>query len=97
MEMTSVFEASHKQTLAVTTLFGLEELLADELDALGAEHIKIGNRVVHCKGDLKFIYKAYTERFEQRITYDFNHLYNNIEQYFNMHKHYKVVSTRKFR
>ncbi|MFT4754360.1 MAG: putative N6-adenine-specific DNA methylase [Salibacteraceae bacterium] len=58
MEMTSIFEASKKQKLAVTTLFGLEELLADELDELGAEHVKIGNRVVHCIGDLKFIYKS---------------------------------------
>ena len=58
MEMTSIFEPARKQSLAVTTLFGLEELLADELDALGADHIKIGNRVVHCKGDLKFIYKS---------------------------------------
>ncbi|MAE42663.1 hypothetical protein CMO93_02740 [Candidatus Woesearchaeota archaeon] len=39
-----------------------------------------------------FVYKAYTERFEQRLTYDVNHLYHTIEQFFNMYKHYKVVS-----
>lgn len=58
MEMTSIFEPARKQKLAITTLFGLEELLADELDALGAKHIEIGNRVVHCEGDLKTIYKS---------------------------------------
>ncbi|MGB0392169.1 MAG: THUMP domain-containing class I SAM-dependent RNA methyltransferase [Salibacteraceae bacterium] len=56
--MTRIFEPARNQTLAVTTLYGLEELLADELDALGASHIEIGNRVVHCKGDLKTIYKS---------------------------------------
>ena len=40
----------------------------------------------------KFIYKVYTERFEQRLTHDMNHLYHTIEQFFNMYKHYKVVS-----
>jgi len=39
-----------------------------------------------------FIYKIYTERFEQRLTYDAHHLYNYIEQTFNMYKHYHVVS-----
>jgi len=39
-----------------------------------------------------FVYRVYTERFEQRLTYDVNHLYHNLEQFFNMYKHYKVVS-----
>ena len=56
--MTSIFEASTKQSLAITTLFGLEELVAEELSQLGAEQIKVGNRVVHCIGDLKTIYKS---------------------------------------
>lgn len=58
MDITSIFDASKKQTLAITTLFGLEELLAKELKELGANNIEIGNRVVHCKGDLKTIYKS---------------------------------------
>jgi putative N6-adenine-specific DNA methylase len=58
MDMKTVFEPARNQTLAITTLYGLEELLADELDSLGASHIEIGNRVVHCKGDLKTIYKS---------------------------------------
>jgi len=39
-----------------------------------------------------FVYKVYTERFEQRLSYDMHHLYHTIEQFFNMYKHYKVVS-----
>ena len=39
-----------------------------------------------------FIHKVYTERFEQRLTYDVNHLYHTLEQFFNMYKHYSIVS-----
>jgi len=39
-----------------------------------------------------FFYKVYTERFEQRLTYDMNHLYHTLEQFFNTYRHYKVVS-----
>ena len=41
---------------------------------------------------LNFVFKAYTERFEQRLTHDMNHLYNSVEQFFNVYKHYKVIS-----
>ena len=41
---------------------------------------------------VNFFYKVYTERFEQRLTYDLNHLYHQVEQFFNMYKQYKVVS-----
>ena len=58
MDIKSVFQPENEQSIAVTTLYGLEELLADELDELGASHIEIGNRVVHCKGNLKTIYKT---------------------------------------
>jgi hypothetical protein len=40
----------------------------------------------------RFVYKVYTERFEQRLTYDINHLYDTIEKFFNVYKYYKVVS-----
>lgn len=40
----------------------------------------------------KFIYKAYTERFEQRLTFDVHQLYNHLEKFFNMYKHYRVVT-----
>lgn len=39
-----------------------------------------------------FFYKVYTERFEQRLSYDVHHLYHTIEQFFNIYRHYKVVS-----
>lgn len=41
----------------------------------------------------KFIYKVYTERFEQRLTYDMVHLYNEVENFFNIYKYYKVIKT----
>ncbi len=40
----------------------------------------------------KFIYRAYTERFENRLTNEMHLLYNEIQQFLNMHKYYKVVS-----
>ena len=39
-----------------------------------------------------FVYKIYTERFEQRLTHDMNDLYHSIERFFNMYKHYKAIS-----
>lgn len=40
----------------------------------------------------KFIYKAYTERFEHRLTHDIHNLYNEIEKFLNTYRYYKVVS-----
>lgn len=40
------------------TMFGLEEVLAEELKMLGAQNIKIMNRAVGFKGDKGFMYKA---------------------------------------
>tara|TARA_B100000214_G_scaffold314991_1_gene248098 strand:+ start:720 stop:1871 length:1152 start_codon:yes stop_codon:yes gene_type:complete len=40
------------------TMFGLEEVLAEELKDLGAQKIKIMNRAVSFKGDKGFMYKA---------------------------------------
>ncbi len=40
------------------TMFGLEEVLAEELKNLGAQNIKILNRAVSFKGDKGFMYKA---------------------------------------
>ncbi|MFL1896443.1 class I SAM-dependent RNA methyltransferase [Aquimarina sp. 2-A2] len=44
--------------MTAKTFFGFEELLAKELRDLGAERVKIGNRVVSFYGDLGFMYKA---------------------------------------
>lgn len=40
----------------------------------------------------KFVFKAYTERFEQRITRDVHELYGLLEKYFNVYRYHKVVS-----
>ena len=40
------------------TMFGLEEILANELKDLGAQNVKIQNRAVSFKGDTGFMYKA---------------------------------------
>lgn len=39
-----------------------------------------------------FVFKAYTERFEQRLVHDINHLHHNIEKFFNLYRHYSVIS-----
>ena len=40
------------------TMFGLEEILAEELRKLGAQNIQTINRAVSFKGDIGFMYKA---------------------------------------
>ncbi|MEC7863705.1 MAG: class I SAM-dependent RNA methyltransferase [Bacteroidota bacterium] len=40
------------------TMFGLEEILAEELRKLGAQNVKTMNRAVSFKGDKGFMYKA---------------------------------------
>lgn len=44
--------------MVAKTLFGLEELLAQELRQLGASGVEIGNRSVAFEGDKGFMYKA---------------------------------------
>jgi len=44
--------------LTATTFYGLEQILADELQQLGAKHVKTANRAVYFEGDLGFLYKA---------------------------------------
>jgi putative N6-adenine-specific DNA methylase len=44
--------------MLATTLFGLEEVLAKELRALGAQNVMIGTRNVSFVGDKGFMYKA---------------------------------------
>ncbi|HBX51577.1 MAG: hypothetical protein A2275_07435 [Bacteroidetes bacterium RIFOXYA12_FULL_35_11] len=44
--------------IIVTTLFGLEEILASELKELGASDIEILNRAVKCRGDQAMLYKC---------------------------------------
>ncbi|MGZ0016644.1 THUMP domain-containing class I SAM-dependent RNA methyltransferase [Yeosuana sp. AK3] len=45
-------------TMLAKTLFGFEDLLANELTQLGASHVKTGIRSVSFSGDKGFMYKA---------------------------------------
>lgn len=40
----------------------------------------------------KFIFKVYTERFEQRLIHDINHLHDHIEKFLNLYRHYTIIS-----
>lgn len=44
--------------MVAKTMMGLEEILAEELIALGANNVAIGNRMVSFEGDLALMYKA---------------------------------------
>ncbi len=44
--------------IQIKTFFGLEEVLANELRALGGKDVTVKNRAVNCEGDLGFLYKA---------------------------------------
>ena len=41
-----------------------------------------------------FIYKAYTERFEQMLVNDLTHLRDHIEKFLNVYRHYAVISKK---
>ena len=47
--------------LVITTLEGLEPVLAEELRLMGAEMIEIGSRAVICKANKKFMYRCNLE------------------------------------
>lgn len=54
--------------LVVKTSYGLEEILAEELTALGAEEVTKLNRAVSCEGDLALLYKInYCARTALRV------------------------------
>ena len=40
----------------------------------------------------KFVFKAYTERFEHMLVHDINRLHSEIEKFLNMYGHYAVIS-----
>ncbi len=50
--------ANTLDTITVKTQFGLEEVLAEELRALGAGEVEVLNRAVQCKGDPALLYKC---------------------------------------
>ena len=47
-----------KFKMVAKTMVSLEEVLADELTALGAENVVIGNRAVEFEGDMRLLYRA---------------------------------------
>jgi putative N6-adenine-specific DNA methylase len=47
--------------LIIKTLAGLEEVLAEELRAIGAAGVSIGKRAVECEGDLRLLYRSNLE------------------------------------
>jgi len=49
---------SSDYNLTITTLFGLEDILAEEIRSIGGRNIEVKNRAVLCTGDLGFIYKC---------------------------------------
>lgn len=49
---------SHNFKMVATTIFGLEEILAEELRNLGAQDVEVGVRNVSFSGDKGFMYKA---------------------------------------
>ena len=53
-----MLESKNSFSLVATTLFGLEEILAGELKALGAENITVYKRAVGFNGDKRLIYSA---------------------------------------
>ncbi|MBL7899656.1 MAG: class I SAM-dependent RNA methyltransferase, partial [Crocinitomicaceae bacterium] len=44
--------------LVAKTLFGLEEVLSQELKDLGAQNIKAANRAVYFEGDKELLYRS---------------------------------------
>ena len=42
-----------------------------------------------------FIFKVYTENLEHRLVHDMNILADDISKFFNMYKHYTVISKSK--
>lgn len=70
--------------MVAKTSFGLENILADEIKAIGGQNITLGNRAVFYEGDLKIIYKSnYFLRTALRVLkeIEFFH-FKNVEQFY---------------
>lgn len=75
--------------IVAKTFQGLEEILAKELEALGASNINIVSRAVECEGDQRLLYRMnYELRTAVRVLVKFfsfktkheNHLYKKIQE-----------------
>lgn len=54
--------------IQIKTFFGMENVLADEINKLGGKNVEIKNRAVNCEGDLGFLYKInYSARTALKI------------------------------
>ena len=80
----------HLSSYVAKTLYGLEDVLADELEALGAYDIEVGRRMVRFRGDKRMLYLTnYRLRTALRILkpiYEFNcesieDLYETLRQF----------------
>tara|TARA_B100000683_G_scaffold246782_1_gene258676 strand:+ start:552 stop:1709 length:1158 start_codon:yes stop_codon:yes gene_type:complete len=95
--------------MVATTMLGLEEVLAEELKKLGAQHINILNRAVEFVGDKGFMYKANLNlrtairilkpifEFKARNEKDLYRkiYYHNWEQYFGVDDTFAIQSSGK--
>ena len=93
--------------IQIKTFFGLEEILANELQKLGGLNVEIKNRAVNCEGDLGFLYKInYSCRTALKIlvpiltfkTWDENRFYDKIfdfpwEDYLRVDQSFAIDST----
>ena len=66
------------------TSFGLEQVLANEIKAIGGQNISVGNRAVFYEGDLKIIYKSnYLLRTALRILKEIEFFnFKNVDQFY---------------
>jgi len=87
--------------ILVKTLFGLEEVLAEELRQMGVENIEMLRRAVQFEGDLKMLYRAnYELRTAIRILVPFHtfkakneHVFYKEMRKIDWSKHMKVTDT----
>lgn len=56
--MSKIRIVSNSFKMVAKTLYGFEEVLANELRKIGAQKVEIGNRMVSFYGDTGFMYKA---------------------------------------
>ena len=70
--------------LVAKTSFGLEQVLANEIRAIGGQNITLGNRAVFYEGDLKIIYKSnYFLRTALRILKEIEFFrFKNVDQFY---------------
>lgn len=62
-----------KEKFVAKTYAGLEQILKEELEQLGAENCRIGTRAVEFEGDMSMLYRAnYFCRFALRILWNVN-------------------------